>query len=63
LCENTSYQRDTYPFVVDNYHRVKEVGFEKHLEEEEERSKAGISLMGHLERKCCKVVKLDENRE
>ncbi len=62
-CEKTVYQRDTYPFVVDNYHRVKKVGFEKHLEEEEERSKAGISLMSHLERRCCKVVKLDENKK
>lgn len=60
-CTNTVYQRETYPFVVDNYRRVKEVGFEKHLEEEEERSKAGISLMSHLERRCCKVVKLGEH--
>jgi hypothetical protein len=60
-CENTVYQRDTYPFVIDNYHRVKEIGFEKHLEEEEERSKAGVSLMSHLERRCCKVVKLEED--
>jgi hypothetical protein len=59
-CKNTEYQRDFYPFVVDNYRRVKEVGFQKHLEEEEERTKAGIDLMGHLERRCCKVVKLEE---
>jgi hypothetical protein len=35
------------------------VGFEKYLEEEEERAKAGVGLMSHLERRCCKVVKLD----
>jgi hypothetical protein len=62
-CKNTVYQRETYPFVVNNHRRVKEVGFEKHLEEEEERSKAGISLMGHLERRCCKVMKLEEKRK
>jgi len=60
-CKNTVYQRATYPFVADNHQRVSEVGFEKHLEEEEERSKAGVSLMSHLERKCCKVVKLKED--
>lgn len=59
MCEKTEYQREWYPFVVDDYQRVKEVGFEKHLEEEEERSKAGVDLMGHLERKCCKAVKLE----
>jgi len=57
-CKNTVYQRETYPFVSDNYQRVKEVGLEKYLEEESERSRAGVSLMSHLERKCCKVVKL-----
>lgn len=58
-CENTEYQRETYPFVTDNYERVKEIGLEKHLEEESEKTKAGVDLMGHLERRCCKVVKLD----
>ena len=58
-CEHTKYHRDWYPFVVDNYKRVKEVGLEKHLEEEEERARAGVSSVGHLERRCCKVVKLD----
>ena len=58
-CEHTKYHREWYPFVVDNYKRVKEVGLEKHLEEEEERAKAGVDLMGHLERRCCKVIKLD----
>jgi hypothetical protein len=58
-CENTAYQRDWYPFVVDNYKRVKEVGFQNYLEEEEERAQAGVDMMGHLERRCCKVVKLD----
>jgi hypothetical protein len=59
-CKNTEYQRDTYPFVVENYSRVKQVGFPKYLEEEEERARAGVDLMGHLERKCCKVVKLED---
>jgi hypothetical protein len=36
------------------------VGFEKHLEEEDERARAGVDLMGHLERKYCKVVKLED---
>jgi hypothetical protein len=58
-CKNTEYQRDYYPFVVENYNRVKEVGFQRHLEEEEERTKAGVDLMGHLERRCCKAIKLD----
>ena len=59
-CKNTEYQRDVYPFVVDSYNRVKQVGFQKHLEEEEERAKAGVDLMGHLERRCCKVIKLED---
>ncbi|MBS7615338.1 DUF3795 domain-containing protein [Candidatus Bathyarchaeota archaeon] len=58
-CEHTAYQREWYPFVVDNYRRVKEVGFQKYLEEEEEKAQAGVDFMGHLERRCCKVVKLD----
>ncbi len=59
-CKNTEYQRDVYPFVMDNYNHVKQVGFEKYLEEEEERARAGVDLMGHLERRCCKVVKLED---
>jgi hypothetical protein len=59
-CKNTEYQRDAYPFVVENYDRVKQVGFEKHLEEENERARAGVDLMGHLERRRCKVVKLED---
>jgi transcription elongation factor Elf1 len=58
-CKHTDYHRDTYPFVIDNYNRVKTVGFQKHLEEEEERARAGVDLMGHLEREYCKVVKLE----
>ena len=61
-CEHTKYQREWYPFVVDNYKRVKEVGLQKHLEEEEERARAGVDLMGHLERRCCKVIKLTEEK-
>ena len=59
-CGHTIYQRDRYPFVVENYERVKKVGLQKHLEEEEERARAGVDLMGHLERRCCKVVRLEE---
>jgi transcription elongation factor Elf1 len=59
-CRHTEYHRDFYPFVVDNYRRVKEVGFKKHLEEEEERAKAGVDMVGHLERRCCKTLKLGE---
>jgi len=59
-CKNTEYQRDRYPFVAENYKRVKQVGFQKYLEEEEEKAKAGVDLMGHLERRCCKVVKLED---
>jgi hypothetical protein len=62
-CKNTEYQRDFYPFVIESYARVKQVGFQKHLEEEAERAKAGVDLMGHLERRCCKVIKLDEYKE
>lgn len=59
-CKHTEYQREWYPFVVDNYNRVKQLGFERYLEEEEERARAGVDLMGHLERKCCRVVKLED---
>jgi hypothetical protein len=59
-CKNTEYQREVYPFVTENYARVKQVGFQKHLEEEEERAEAGVDLMGHLERRYCKVVKLED---
>ena len=47
-CKHTEYQRDWYPFVVENYNRVKQAGLQKHLEEEEERARAGVDLMGHL---------------
>jgi hypothetical protein len=60
MCKNTEYQRDVYPFVVENHSRVKQVGLKKHLEEEEERARAGVDLMGHLERRFCKVVKLED---
>jgi hypothetical protein len=57
-CKHTKYHCETYPFVADHYKRVAEVGLDRHLEEEEERAKAGVSIMSHLERKCCKAVKL-----
>ncbi len=44
-CPRTEYQRDRYPFVIDRYHRVKQIGFEKHLEEEEKRAKEGVRLI------------------
>ena len=44
-CPKTEYQRDRYPYVIGHYHRVKEIGFEKHLEEEEKRSKEGITFL------------------
>lgn len=59
-CKNTQYQREWYPFVIDNYNRIKQVGLQKHLEEEEERARAGVNLMSHLERRCCKTIKLEE---
>lgn len=59
-CKNTEYHRDFYSFVVESHSRVKQVGLQKHLEEEEERARAGVSLMGHLERRCCKAVKLED---
>jgi hypothetical protein len=49
-----------YPFVKEAHSRVKEVGFEKYLEEEQERAKAGVDLMGHLERRFCKTIKLED---
>ncbi len=59
-CKNTEYHRDVYPFVKESHSRVKEVGLQKHLEEEQERAKAGVDLMGHLERRFCKSVKLED---
>jgi hypothetical protein len=59
-CKHTEYQREWYPFVAEHYNRVKQVGFQKHLEEEEERARAGVNLMSHLERRCCKVIKLKD---
>jgi hypothetical protein len=57
-CEKTTYVREWYPFVAENYERVSEVGLDRHLEEEEQRARAGVNIMSHLERRCCKEVKL-----
>lgn len=57
-CEKTAYVREWYSFVAENYERVIEVGLNRYLEEEEQRARAGVSIMGHLERRCCKEVKL-----
>ena len=43
-CERTTYQRDHYPFVIEHHERVKVIGFDKHLEEEEKRAQEGITL-------------------
>jgi hypothetical protein len=52
------YIRDTYPFVIDAYRRVQEAGLKKHLEEEEERAKAGVCMMAHLQRKHCRSLEV-----
>jgi hypothetical protein len=44
-CPSTAYQRDRYPFVIENYNRVKEIGLEKHLAEERKKAKNGITLI------------------
>ena len=44
-CPSTAYQRDRYPFVIENYNRVKEIGLEKHLAEERKEAKNGITLI------------------
>lgn len=44
-CPNTDYHRGRYPFVIDHYQRVKEVGFEQHLEEERKRVQEGVCLI------------------
>ena len=43
-CSRTEYQRNRYPFVLDHYERVKEIGFEAHLKEERERAISGTLL-------------------
>lgn len=44
-CPSTDYHRDRYPFVIDHYKRVKEIGLEKHLEEERKKVQDGITLV------------------
>jgi hypothetical protein len=43
-CPRTEYQRGRYPFVLEHYERVKEIGFEGHLKEERERAASGTLL-------------------
>jgi hypothetical protein len=43
-CPSTDYHRDRYPFVIDNYERVKKVGIKKHLKEERKKAQSGITL-------------------
>jgi len=58
-CSHTTYHRETYPFVVQSYQHVREVVFDKWLEEQEEKARAGCDMCAHLQDKYCKVVKLD----
>jgi len=58
-CKHTVYHRETYPFVIQSHERVKQVGFDKWLEEQEEKARAGWDMCAHLQDKYCKVVKLD----
>ena len=44
-CPSTAYHRDRYPFVIENYNRVKEIGLEKHLAEERKKAKNEITLI------------------
>jgi hypothetical protein len=44
-CSRTDYHRDRYPFVIEHYQRVKEIGLEKHLEEERKKALKGITLI------------------
>lgn len=44
-CPSTNYHRDRYPFVIEHYKRVKEIGLEKHFEEERKKAKEGITLI------------------
>jgi len=60
MCEKTTYHRETYPQTIEGYKRVKEVGFEKWLEEQEEKAKAGFDMCGHLQDKCLKMLKLEQ---
>jgi len=55
-CPKTKYHRETYPQTVEGYKRVKEVGFEKWLEEQEMKAMAGFDLCDHLQEKCLKTV-------
>ncbi len=43
-CPRTEYQRGRYPFLLEHHERVKEIGFEEHLNEERERAEAGTLL-------------------
>jgi hypothetical protein len=44
-CPNTDYHRDRYPFVIEHHERVKEVGLDRHLEEERARTRKGMCLI------------------
>jgi hypothetical protein len=43
-CSRNEYQKKRYPFLVDHYKRVNEIGFEKHLEEEQKKAEKGLRI-------------------
>ena len=43
-CPRTEYQRGRYPFVLEYYERIKEIGFESHLKGERRRAEEGTLL-------------------
>ncbi|MFX0062781.1 MAG: DUF3795 domain-containing protein [Candidatus Hermodarchaeota archaeon] len=44
-CSHLEYHRKRYPFIIDHYRRVQEIGLKQHLEEEKKRAQEGISLI------------------
>ena len=46
VCPHTEYMRDRYPFVLDHYRRVKEVGLKQHFKEEREHPKTHKKIHG-----------------
>jgi hypothetical protein len=47
-CERTTYQRNKYPFVMENHEFVQREGLDAWLEREEEKAKAGVDMCTHL---------------
>jgi hypothetical protein len=44
-CKRNEYQRGRYPVLSKHHKRVKKVGLERHLKEERERTRKGLSLV------------------